>query len=177
MQETQVQYPGEMNGNPLQCSCLQNPMDRGAWQADTTQRLNYHHIYMCVCIYIYVCVCVYVYVYVYIFAHISPLFWIFFPFRSPQSIKQSSLCYTIGSHQLSILYIGVYIRQSQSPNSYYPPIYPLWYPQFVCSLHLCPYLCFANWFICTIFLDCTYMCVYSSLNKHLGRGDPRTTCA
>ena len=35
------------NGNPLQCSCLENPMDRGAWQAvgsqesDTTQQLNY----------------------------------------------------------------------------------------------------------------------------------------
>ena len=41
------------NGNPLQYSCLENPMDRGAWQAtvhrvghkesDTTQRLNLHH--------------------------------------------------------------------------------------------------------------------------------------
>ena len=25
-------YPGEGNGNPLQYSCLENPMDRGAWQ-------------------------------------------------------------------------------------------------------------------------------------------------
>ena len=25
--------PGEGNGNPLQCSCLENLMDRGAWQA------------------------------------------------------------------------------------------------------------------------------------------------
>ena len=25
--------PGEGNGNPLQCSCLGNPMDRGAWRA------------------------------------------------------------------------------------------------------------------------------------------------
>ena len=25
--------PGEGNGNPLQCSCLGNPMDWGAWQA------------------------------------------------------------------------------------------------------------------------------------------------
>jgi len=25
--------PGEGNGNPLQDSCLENPMDRGAWQA------------------------------------------------------------------------------------------------------------------------------------------------
>ena len=24
---------GEGNGNSLQCSCLKNPMDRGAWQA------------------------------------------------------------------------------------------------------------------------------------------------
>ena len=26
--------PGEENGNPLQYSCLENPMDRGAWQAE-----------------------------------------------------------------------------------------------------------------------------------------------
>ena len=25
--------PGEGNGNPLQSSCLENPMDRGAWWA------------------------------------------------------------------------------------------------------------------------------------------------
>ena len=25
--------PGEENGNPLQHSCLENPMNRGAWQA------------------------------------------------------------------------------------------------------------------------------------------------
>ena len=26
-------YPGEGNGNPLQYSCLENPMDGGAWEA------------------------------------------------------------------------------------------------------------------------------------------------
>ena len=26
-------FPGERNGNPLQYSCLENPMDRGAWRA------------------------------------------------------------------------------------------------------------------------------------------------
>ena len=26
-------YPGEGNGNPLQYSCLENPIDRGAWRA------------------------------------------------------------------------------------------------------------------------------------------------
>ena len=39
--------PGEWNGNPLQYPCLDNPMDRGAWQATVsgaaksqTQRSN-----------------------------------------------------------------------------------------------------------------------------------------
>ena len=43
--------PGEGNGNPLQYSCLENPVDRGAWQAtvhrvagsDTTERLIPKH--------------------------------------------------------------------------------------------------------------------------------------
>ena len=26
-------FPGEGNGTPLQYSCLENPMDRGAWHA------------------------------------------------------------------------------------------------------------------------------------------------
>ena len=53
MQENQVRsclgrYPGEGNGNTLQYSCLENPMDRGAWRAtvhgvaknqDTTKQL------------------------------------------------------------------------------------------------------------------------------------------
>ena len=26
-------FLGEGNGNPLQCSCLENPRDRGAWWA------------------------------------------------------------------------------------------------------------------------------------------------
>ena len=25
--------PGEINGNPLQCSCPENPMDGGTWEA------------------------------------------------------------------------------------------------------------------------------------------------
>ena len=29
----QCVHAGEGHGNPLQCSCLENPVDRGAWQA------------------------------------------------------------------------------------------------------------------------------------------------
>jgi len=41
-------FPGEGNGNPLQYSCLENPMDGGAWcpwghkESDTTERLHFH---------------------------------------------------------------------------------------------------------------------------------------
>ena len=31
-------FPGEGNGNPLQYSCLENPMDRGAWQATSVSK-------------------------------------------------------------------------------------------------------------------------------------------
>ena len=50
------------HSNPLQYSCLENPMDRGAWQAtvkklqewDMTEVTEHSTAYVCVC----VCVCV-----------------------------------------------------------------------------------------------------------------------
>ena len=41
-------FPGEGNSNPLQYSCLENPMDGGAWcpwglkESDTTEKLHFH---------------------------------------------------------------------------------------------------------------------------------------
>ena len=32
--------PGGGHGNPLQCSCLENPMDRGAWWATVHKELG-----------------------------------------------------------------------------------------------------------------------------------------
>ena len=48
---------GEGNGTPLQSSCLENPMDGGAWRAwgpwgreesDTTERLHFHFSLSCI---------------------------------------------------------------------------------------------------------------------------------
>ena len=33
--------PGEGNGNPLQHSCLGNPMDRGAWRSTVCERVRH----------------------------------------------------------------------------------------------------------------------------------------
>ena len=36
-------FPGEGNGNPLQYSCLENPMDRGAWLATVHEATRVGH--------------------------------------------------------------------------------------------------------------------------------------
>ena len=58
--------PGVGNGNLFQCSCVENSMDRGAWQAavhgvakesDTTERLRtvFHCIYVPHLFYLFIC--------------------------------------------------------------------------------------------------------------------------
>ena len=56
------------------------------------------YIYMCVCVYIYPFL-IQFYIYIYIYLHS------FFPYRLLQSIEQTSLCYTVGPCQISVLYI------------------------------------------------------------------------
>ena len=57
-----ARFPGGGNGNPLQYSCLENPMDRGAWWAtvhgfakswtllNRHAQWKYHHVRVCVCV-------------------------------------------------------------------------------------------------------------------------------
>ena len=54
---SQIDMFGEGSGTPLQYSCLENPMDGGAWQAaahgvatsqDTTERLHFHFSLSCI---------------------------------------------------------------------------------------------------------------------------------
>ena len=90
--------PGEGNGNLLQYSCLENPVDRGTWWA-TVHRVAKIWIWLsswaCTHIYIYIDILIY------------SLFHILFHCGLLQDIEYSFLCYTIGTFWLSFLYILV----------------------------------------------------------------------
>ena len=66
---------------------------------------------MYVCVYIYVCRYIHMYVCV-----VYILFQILFPCRLLQNVEYSSLCYTVGTCWLPILYIVVYTCSSQTPD-------------------------------------------------------------
>ena len=84
---------GEENGNPLQCSCLENPRDGGAWWAaiykiaqsrTRLKRLSNMYIH-------------------------SSLFRVLVHRGLSEDTEYSSLCYTVEPCCLSILYIKAYI--------------------------------------------------------------------
>ena len=62
----------EDDGNPLQYSCLENPMDRGAGWA-TVHGVAKSQTQLSMCVYVCVCVCVCVYIYIYICKIVSHL--------------------------------------------------------------------------------------------------------
>ena len=111
--------PGGGHGNPLQYSCLENPMDRGAWWATIHRvakswigmRQLSTHIYLCICLS----------VYIYFFLESFPLqvsvilyIYIYFHYILFRNIEYISMCSTVGPWWLSILYSSVYIL---IPNS------------------------------------------------------------
>ena len=119
--------PGEGNGNQLQYFCLENPMDRRAWWATVHGVTRDGHDLMTISpphMYVYMCVYIYIYIYIYI----SVLIQILFPFRLLENAEQSSLCYTVGPHWLSIniLNITVCTCQSQTLSISFPPTFSPW---------------------------------------------------
>jgi len=71
----------EGNGNPLQCSCLENPRDgeSGGLPSMGLHRVRhdwsdlaaaaYVCVCVCVCVCIYICICIYIYIYNNLFIH------------------------------------------------------------------------------------------------------------
>ena len=131
--------PGVEDGNPLQCYCLENSMDRGAWQAtahgvaksqtwlsDCTHTRTHTHTHTHT-VPLQCCVsfcCKQSESAIHIHPSTPPS--ISFLFRSPQIIEQAPCA------------IVVYVCQSQSPNSCHP-LFPPWYP-YICSLCLSLFL-------------------------------------
>ena len=84
--------------------------------------------------------------------HISTLFQMLFPYRPLQSIEQSSLCYTVGPYQISILYIVMSICQSQ-PFNLSLPLFP--------SVCVCVCVC-----VCAQLLSCVCLFVTPWTGAH-----------
>ena len=81
---------GEGNGNPLQCSCLENPWDGGAWWTavyGVTQSRTLltwlSSSSMCICMY----VCMYLYIYIYIYIYIYFFFSVLGHHCSAQALR------------------------------------------------------------------------------------------
>ena len=115
---------GEGNGNPLQCSCLENPRDRGAWWAAVCgvaqsrtrlKRLSSSGIYRERCAYPFI-------------------FQVLVNYRLLQDTEYISLGYTVGLGCLFYIQQCVYVnpRLLVYPSG---PHSPLWYP-LVCFLCL-----------------------------------------
>ena len=74
------------------------------------------------------------------------------PSRSPRNTKLRSPSYRTASHQPSVLHMLMHMHQSQSLHLSLLAECP-----HDCSLCLCLYSYLVNGFICTIFLESTYM--------------------
>ena len=100
--------PGGGHDNPLQYSCLGNPMDRGAWQATVPRvaksqtRLSDYALSPSTVLWYFKANSKGTQPIIYVYPSSTPL-----PFRLPHNIEQSSLCYAVDSCWLSILNIAV----------------------------------------------------------------------
>ena len=88
--------PGGRNGSPLQYSCLESPVDRGAWRAAIQKSCKESEPTEHTCTHS--CFTAWWWFLLYSkanqpYIHMHPLFfWTLFPFRPPKGTGQSSLC-------------------------------------------------------------------------------------
>ena len=105
---------GEGNGYPLLYSCLENPSDRGSWQATVHGVAKSRISYQTVIVWHEQQRDSAVHIQVSILPQ-TPL-----PSRLPHNIEQSSMCYTVGPYWLSILNIAVCTCPSKTPYLFPP---------------------------------------------------------
>ena len=104
---------------------LCNPIDSsppgsrvpGILQART---LEWVAISLCVCTHMYICVCVYTHIH----TLTCSLFFFLFSCTSLKITEQSSLCYTVGPSQFSVLHIEVYMCHTPL-SQFIPHPFPL----------------------------------------------------
>ena len=129
---------GEGNGNPLQCSCLENPRDGRAWWAAvygvTQSRTWLTRLSSSSSIYIrtYVCVCVYICMYIYYFTD--------FTFSLSLSFSLTISSHTSSWNNLSLSFSFQFLLFHSI------------------SINLCLFLCLAatGLFLCLFYLKCIH---------------------
>jgi len=145
---------GEGNGNPLQCSCLENPKDRRAWWAaihwvaqswTRLKRLSSSSTWIS-----HGCTCV---------PHPDPPSQLPpdpIPLGHPSTPALSTLSHASNLDWRSISHMIIYMLQCYSLKASHPRLFPQ-SPK-VGSLHLCLFCCLAYRVIITIFLN-SILCV------------------
>ena len=118
-------YIGEGNANPLQYSCLENPKDRGAWQATAHGVARVGYIYMPSLL------------------SLSPLPPAYSS-RSSQSSRMGSPCYVATSHCLFYTWWGIYVNAISQfiPSSPSPAEST---SLFISTIFYTPYVCINIW--------------------------------
>ena len=104
---------------------------------------------LCIHTPVYVCVCVYIYKF-FLLQKWYIMYTVFLNLILFFFIQQVLISYLFYTYQCIHVNPNLPIHHTTNPT------FPPWCP-YVCSLHLCLYFCLANQFICTIFLDSTYM--------------------
>ena len=116
--ELKGRSPGEGNGNPLQYSSLENPMDRGAWWAIVHRVTKSTHS-----------------------------FFIFFHYDLSQNIEYRSLCYTVDLIHLFYIHTSLHLLIPNFQSNPFPPSSPLATTSLFCFFDFSSWLLLSLWSI------------------------------